>query len=357
MKLCREQSLLFLRADVTLESPLILSPKIYRWSPFTLCTHVTCAPGSNPISVLVQWDWRKLSFLTSRQRDSGSEFVFSGKSNLHSTKISSTWLGPYRYHPNFCEVRQTNRAGPKDSCGLRIHLCRICLADTSSRPGNWMRLRRRHHVQCHLLSTHSAWYWFGCNTSHKTCWMGGHSSHLRRTNRQEFRNQFYQWTFWAQESAMLVMTKGESEIKPPRWPFSLIRSFFFTILARKMDRVMEKLSESNATVQAFRINDIQSSEVQNILDFVRDNYMHPTNFLLVCSLECMQEVLLQVTGFKSFRSVGSWNDTGVGFGFGKSSAFCVPRNNTRLQRKPSKEPLNERTTTLCLPVNDTGTKL
>ena len=58
---------------------------------------------------------------------------------------------------------------------------------------------------------------------------------------------------------------------------------------------MEKLSESNATVQAFRVNDAQStSEIQSILDFVREHYLHPSQFLVVCSLEGTQEVLLQV---------------------------------------------------------------
>lgn len=58
---------------------------------------------------------------------------------------------------------------------------------------------------------------------------------------------------------------------------------------------MEKLSESNATVQAFRVNDAQStSQIQSILDFVREHYPHPSQFLVVCSLECTQEVLLQV---------------------------------------------------------------
>ena len=58
---------------------------------------------------------------------------------------------------------------------------------------------------------------------------------------------------------------------------------------------METLSESNATVQAFRVYDAQStSEIQSILDFVRDHYSHPAQFLVVCSLECMQEILLQV---------------------------------------------------------------
>ncbi len=62
-----------------------------------------------------------------------------------------------------------------------------------------------------------------------------------------------------------------------------------------MDRVMEKLSESNATVQAFRVTDSRAAgDVQDMLDFVRDNYVHPMNFLVVCSLGCVQEVLLQV---------------------------------------------------------------
>ena len=58
---------------------------------------------------------------------------------------------------------------------------------------------------------------------------------------------------------------------------------------------MEKLSESNATVQAFPVSDAQStSEIQSILGYVREHYPHPPQFLVVCSLECTQEVLSQV---------------------------------------------------------------
>ena len=59
-----------------------------------------------------------------------------------------------------------------------------------------------------------------------------------------------------------------------------------------MDRVMETLSESNATVQAFRVQ--STSHIQHVLDYVRDHVHHPAQFLVVCSLDATQEILKQV---------------------------------------------------------------
>lgn len=77
--------------------------------------------------------------------------------------------------------------------------------------------------------------------------------------------------------------------------------YLFTLSAKKMDRVMETLSESNATVQAFKVqgsSQIQgaqsTSQMQDILDYVRDRVHHPAQFLVVCSLDTTQEILKQV---------------------------------------------------------------